>query len=104
MVMLVRVRDSKSVGDDLQKGHFGQVDVLPAIPVGDVKDCFIETGRHSLGDLECPFVRRLAACYLLTCVPKLDAHSLGHDTARYVHYMDRHSGHQFSLAPESLTG
>src|SRR5262245_10572951 len=46
----------------------------------------------------------LAACDDRAPAMKLDAHPLGYDTARYVHCMDGYSRHQFSFAPESLTG
>jgi hypothetical protein len=46
----------------------------------------------------------LAACDERVHAVELDPHAGGHHTARNVDYMDRHSGHQFSLAPESFTG
>jgi hypothetical protein len=82
----------------------GQVDPLTAIPVGDVEDRLVETGGYPLAHVQCPFVRRLAASDQPASVPKLDAHARGDDTPRDVDYMDGHPRHQFSFAPESLTG
>ena len=65
MVMLVRVRDPKPVRHDLEKGNFGQVDLLRAIPIGDMEDSLVETGGYSAAHFERPLVGGFAACYQL---------------------------------------